>query len=413
MAKKPEDPTRQDHGGSIAAEDEELTLWLNKLWARNEPPERIELYQMFGRNKVVRGEMIHHEDFRPNEKLNIEQANKLANELMASAQNDCNSARRESWYQLAVVDRNRRATPLVRRIGPLQPTRSHALRTLHDIDREQEADDDESLSLQALDLRRIKEANEQTRWDKSRYDRLAEGMFLLQHHIIQNQQAQLDKLMNQSFAAYEKLQESLDRQVQRDIILEEKRFSLGMKKELIRTARNLLPGFFGAGQGGQQQENNGSAPDKENGVVVHPRPTNQPAAVDYGPSPERALVTNFLNDIEEDGEEISIALFGDFKAEDGKLVQVKPGIFTEEQFKILLGVRAGHMPVTKLDELIPDWGHANAVGFEQIQAASAAGLTEGVAMALLEIVGLRKQARAAAEAAAAPKPSTPSNSPSA
>ena len=42
MAKK--EDGRDNHQGSVAAEDDELTLWLNKLWARNEPPERIEVW---------------------------------------------------------------------------------------------------------------------------------------------------------------------------------------------------------------------------------------------------------------------------------------------------------------------------------------------------------------------------------
>jgi hypothetical protein len=51
--------------GSVVPEDPELAEWLHRLWARNERPERIEVWQMFGRNRAIRGEMVHHEDFDP------------------------------------------------------------------------------------------------------------------------------------------------------------------------------------------------------------------------------------------------------------------------------------------------------------------------------------------------------------
>ena len=59
MAKKEDEiKAPEHHPGSIAAEDEQLSLWLNQLWARGEPPERIEAWQSFGKNR--RGEMVFH-----------------------------------------------------------------------------------------------------------------------------------------------------------------------------------------------------------------------------------------------------------------------------------------------------------------------------------------------------------------
>lgn len=405
MAKKDDkgDKIRPEHTGSTAAEDEEFSLWLNRHWARGEPPQRVELWQMFGKNKEVRGEMIHHEDFKPGETLNIEQANKLANEIMAAAQNDCDSVRKESWYQLAVIDRNRKANPLTRRVGPLQPKRSY-MNSLARMGHDYSSDDGgEESDVRNLELTHIKASFEETRWATQRNDRVLGDVLMLFREGLLEERANSQRLMGQVMDLFSKNLDAEDRRMQRELIMERERFDLGMKKELIRTARNLLPGFFGGGNEAPSTAmttTNGHTNGHSNGATAKP---------DYGPSPERTLVDNFLRDVQEDGEEISIALFGDFKEGDKEIVQVTEGIFSFEQFKILLGVRAGHMPKDKLDELVPDFGHKNAVTFDQVKRAGAAGLSEAVGMALLEIVNLRKQARAAAKAASAPTP--PNDSP--
>jgi hypothetical protein len=382
---------RPPHTGSVAAEDEEFTLWLNRLWARNEPPERIELWQMFGKNKITRGEMIYHEDFKPGEKLDIEQANRLANEILEAAQNDCDAARKESHYQLAVIDRHRKATPLVRRVGPIQPKRTYALKALQDIDNEE---DDEGLNAASLMFRQLKEGFDQTRWEKQRNDRIVEGMLLLQDTIIKNQQTAIDRFFDKVVTSFEKMQEAEDRRVQRDVLIEKEKFKISLMKDGIRTARNLLPGLFN----GTETATPSTAPTA-NGNGTNGNGANGHTTKSYGHSPERTLVDNFLNDCEE--AEIDIALFGDTKEdENGKLVFIKPGIFTPKQLRILVGVRAGHLPAAALDELMPKSNHETAITEDQINKAIAAGVTDGIGSSLFEIVGLRQRAQQAAQDAA-------------
>jgi len=377
---------RPNHTGSVAAEDPELTLWLNRLWARNEPPERIEVWQKFSRNKAIRGEMIFHEDFKFDSKLDVEQVNRLANEIMEAAQHDCDSARRgERDYDVVVIDRNRKASPLTRRLGPLIPKRQYALAKAGDVDE----DDDTPLDAHTLNLKYVQEGLNQTRWDKQRNDRVLGDVLLLMGNMIQELRTDQRALMSQHMSFFQQLQEAEDRRLDRELLREREKFKLSLYRDGVRTARNLLPGLFGDGAP-QGAPTNGAA----NGTNGHTNGTQQ----SFGASQERTLVDNFLNDCEE--AEISVALFGDFAVKDGKLSQIKPGIFSLEQFRALIGVRDGKLSPDTLDQLMPMSGHALAVTQEQIKAASDAGMTEGIGMALLELVGLRRRKKEAIDVAA-------------
>jgi hypothetical protein len=400
VAKKDTASEPQNHQGSVAPEDKDLTLWIDRLWSRGEPPARVEVWQVFGRNDLVRGEMIFHEDFNPKDKRDIEHNNKLANEILSACQHDCDSKHRPkpASYQLSVVDRNRTASPLVRRIGPLQPKRSYALAIPGDPDSN---GDDEPLDIRSIELAQIKAGFEEVRHDKNRNDRiLGDVLLLLRDNVIESRQDNRH-LMGQVMDMFSRLQEADDRRLEREIRLEKERFNLVMKKELMRGARNLIPGFFSKDDAPAQSiiPSNGHANGNGNG---------QAAQVDHGKSSERTLIDNFLNDIEEEGEELNIKLFGDFEERDGKMVQITPGVFRFPQYRLLVGVRDGKLPVSAVDVLLPESGHENAITMEQLTGASDAGVSEGTALAILELVKLRRAARDAA-----PPPSTPPTNPEA
>lgn len=394
---KPKDdkePRERHHTGSVVAEDDELTLWLNRLWARNEPPERIEVWQMFGRNKATRGEMIHHEDFKFGTKLNVEQANKLANEIMEAAQNDCDAVKRSSSYQIAVIDRNRRASPLTRRLGPLQPRRQYLAKPGED---DGEEDEDSPADGRALALKYVQENFTQVRWDKNRNDRvLGEALGLLVG-LITDMRQENSTLRGQLMANFTSMQEAQDRALDRELVREKEKFRMSLLKDGMRTARNLLPGLFAGtgGGGGDEGGGGGGGPSgAQQQMAAGPR--------NFGSSPERTLVDNFLSDIEDD-DELMIKLFGDYEQVDPStnggepLKQLKPGIFTLNQFKVLVSVRKGNLSADALDALMPNSGHALAITQEQVAKAGEAGVTEGIGMALIELLALRNKAREARE----------------
>ena len=377
---KEKDRDRENHQGSIAAEDIELTEWLDRLWSRSEFPERIELWQTFGKYKATRGEMIHHEDFK-NEKLNVEQANKIANELLAAAQNDTDGRGKESSYQLLVIDRNRKANPLVRLIGPIAPKRKLSIATAGVSGYgESEGGDDEDTDQKSLNYQYSKDNMAQVRWDKTRYDTCLGHILSLYDHQVKTLQEHNMRLMEQSVSMFDKLQESKDRELDRELIREREKFKADLMKEGMLTARNLLPGLFARAGGGEQQQQMATTSPTENG---------EPKT--FGMFPERQLVGNFLRDCENAG--ISIALFGNYEEADGKAVQTTPGIFSPRQFSVLYGVYEGRLPATALDNLMPGSGHKDEVTQELIVQAQKAGVTDGIGMALFEIVGLRQRAK--------------------
>jgi hypothetical protein len=375
--------------GSVSPENEDLGRWMIRLWSRGEVPEMIEVYQTFGRSRNTRGERIFHENFKVNEKLTNEQAVKLSNEILAECQHDCDSlpftqVRNGATYQIAVVDRNRRAEPLVRRIGPLQQKRQYAL-ARGDED-ETDLDDETTRDAKGLELKYMQEGMEQVRWDKRRYDGVMGEMLLLYHNTVEQLRNQNGQLMDRVMLFFDKVQEAQDRSLDRELAREKEKFKLSMYRDGIRTAQNMLPRLF-AGIESHKKEANGNGHANGSTQMVTAEEASKAA---YGPSPERTLIDNFLHGCEEEGEELLIKLFGDFEEKDNALVQVKPGIFTLKQYATLIGVRDGRLPPEAVDPLMPNSGHETCITQEQIQKAIEAGVTQGIGTAMIELVGLRQ-----------------------
>jgi hypothetical protein len=342
--------------------------------------------------------MIFHEDFGPGRKLNVEQANHLANEIISAAQNDCEATpkRRESYFQICVVDKNRRAIPLVRRLGPLRPQRHLAL-VPHGDSPDAETDEDE-MTFRTLEHNRYKTGLEEIRWGNNRNDRVLGELLMLMGSIIQEQREETRSLRSEVREERKARDEADDKRVQREMMLEEKKFSIGLKKEGLRMGRNLLTGLFpGGAETEQPAPQNGHA--ESNGQSAQASQSPKPA---FGRSTSRALVDNFLSDCE-DTEGLMSALFGEAEEQNGKLVVTKPGIFTPQQVLIFVGVRGGFLSPDALDPLMPGSGDPVAITFEQISRAMEAGVTDGMGVALMELREVRKQVqeqRAAASAVA-------------
>lgn len=410
MGKKDDDKKVEVHRtGSVVPEDEALSKWFCSLWMRNETPERVEVWQVFGKEKRDRGEMIFHEDFGPGRKLDVEQANHLANEIIAAAQNDCEATpkRRESYFQICIVDKNRRAVPLVRRLGPLRPQRHLAL--VPNGESPDAETDEEEMTFRSLEHNRYKTGLEEIRWGNNRNDRVLGELLMLMGSIIQEQREETRSLRSEVRDERRARDEAEDRRVQREMMLEEKKFSIGLKKEALRMGRNLIPGLFSGGAEAEQQlPQNGHA----NGNGQTERAETQPQKPAFGRSLSRTLVDNFLTDCEET-EGLMDQLFGEAEEQNGKLVVTKPGIFTPKQVRILVGVRGGYLSPDELDPLMPESGDPISITMEQVSRAMDAGVTEGMGMALMELKEARKQVqeqRKATATAVAKPPMTPAPS---
>jgi hypothetical protein len=399
---KDKDDKRTETSGPVVSENDAFTDWLFRLWQKNEPPERIEVWQVFGRNKIEEGEMIFHDDFRPGEKLNIEDVNRVSNNCLEACQNDTDalSARKEMFYKLKVIDKNRKATPLVRRLGPFTCKRARALATRdeHGTDLD---DEDTPMDIRSLDLARIKESNEMSRYNFNRYDKNMGEILLFMGGIAADLRQQNSQLFQQNMLLMEKTQELQDRALDRELVRAKEQWKLDMMQDGIRTARNLAPRIFsemGRSRSERERKKKEAAEANGNGTNGTQKKDVVDAEVkDYGPSPERTLVDNLLTDCEKtngkDGVKLSVLLFGDWEEVDGGMRCVKEGIFTKKQFWILIGIQSGRLPVTELDKLMPDSGDDDSISMEQLVSAQESGVTQGIITALSELMDMRKEAR--------------------
>lgn len=112
--------------------------------------------------------------------------------------------------------------------------------------------------------------------------------------------------------------------------------------------------------------------------------TASPAA-----SPEQQIIGKFLADCESTG--ISIKLFGDWQRENDQLRIVTPGILTQGQLLLLVRVHKGTLPVSAIDDLMPNSGKPVAITSEQ-QARMAEVLPASVQATVAELVRIRQGA---------------------
>lgn len=331
--------------------------------------------------------MIHHQDFRPGDKVDVERANRLANEIVAAAQNDCDSVERKSWYEIAVVDKNRRSIPLVRRLGPLRPKQVYLVDSNGDARLAEEDGEEDVLSGKSLSFKYVQENYEQIKWEKQRNDRVLGDVINLLGTLVQEQRTWNAQMQESQMNFFGRLQDAEDRRLDRDIRRQKEELKAAILRDIFRTARNLIPGLISKDKGGDEDEG---------GPSRQPVQQGRRAPKDYGPSPERALTDNILADCEE--AKIDVTLFGDWEQKEGKMVPNpdKPGIFSPAQLAILVGVKAGMLPPSALDVLDPESGDERAVTMQQLASAMSV-MPQGILVAFHELINMRRQARGADE----------------
>lgn len=357
-------PTR---GGPVEAADEDLASWLCTLWTRETPPDAVAVWQMFQPSRPARGEQILKRNFKPGERLDAEGAAKLANEIVAAAQNDADASRRERLFQIEVVDKNR-ADSVVRLLGPVHPKRLY-------LKSGQQDDDDELEGRGGLPAKYAAALLSQMERDRAQLDKATGDLLQMQGQMLTGLYHSVETLMSKTIDLHDRYQQARDQEVERRARAEWLALKSSLMRDGLRTARNFLTGAVG-------DDDPGPAPGA---------PSPPPRA-----SKERILVDNFLVDCDETG--IGVKMFGSWeKGPDGRPRLVAEGIFTEQQFRLLQGVRAGRLPPGELDKLLPGSGDSLAITDEQM-AAAAAVMTSGVTSSLMELVRLRQAAAAAAAA---------------
>lgn len=364
--------------GSVNAVNPELAEWLQQFWTRDEPPQRLEVFQATGQNKATRGDMIFHIDFKATEKYDIERCVRISNEIMAAVQNDTNVKERKSTFQIAVTDLSRQSVPLVRLLGPIHQT--HTAISHPDGSFDEDGPDDENLSGKSLNLIHLRDGYKQLQFEQVRNDRTIGDLLLLQRNIIHQQQTFVSSLMQAQRDLHEQYQAAEDRKDDRMVRRAMTELKVAGIKEAMRTTRTLLPTLFGSG----------AAVTEPGTEVSTATPSQGSTQRNYGQSAERTAVDNFLHDCEET--KITEKLFGEWEKVDGswKPIKGKPGIFSPEQFAILVAVRQGQTGPETLDALLPASGDPRAVTPDQISRAQLV-MPESVGLAIAQIFFLRQQ----------------------
>lgn len=390
---KKKDDRSAPRSGAVVPDDSttaELATWLHKMWARDNPPERIEVWQVFNPHKSVRGERIYAEDYKPHDKKDIEQCTKIANEIVGTAQNDCDAVRRQQDYQIAVLDRHRAAGPTIRRLGPYFPKITYLTQQQkgkgHALDGDGD-DFEQPHNWRALALREIELSQARVQFGEQRNDAVLGDLLRGYRDTVIEQRTWLSGLMVQQMQFFKELQSAKNEEVDRMVARKRAEMTTAVMEEGMKVVRTLLPMLI----------KKDTAPALGDGNEAKPAPA---ADRDYGISEERSHVTNFLEDC--DKAKLMEILFGEWETTEGRPRHVSGGVFQPEQFLALYGVSIGKLPPAALDALMPWSGHRLAITDEQMAQAQDK-LPDTLKMSIAYIIGLRETARQAATSATTKK----------
>lgn len=377
--KKPKPPAERT--GHVAPADPALVEFLERLWTRENPPERLELWRVVGANRDVRRAMVFYENFKQEDKLDIERCTRLAGEILSAAQNDCDCAERRSLYEIAIMDPYQKTQPLLRRLGPLTPQRAYAgTRPDGEPKGVEDEEDEEAIGIKPIGHKYLTKTFRAMERMMGQVHAVIGDTMQLQQGIIISQQSHQERLQNANMALYEQNQTANDRALDREISREKEKMKIKAIGTGLKVGENAILGWFGADAQDGDRKALGSGP---NG---------------HGASKERSLIASFLEECEQ--EKISVDLFGDWQAKEEMTIPevsagvglLKQGVFTPAQFGLLLGVASGQLSADALDALMP--GGSQPITPEQMMLAQPM-LTQSMWMALQQVKQIRDEKREA------------------
>lgn len=369
--------------GHVVPADRALVEWLEKLWTRQNPPDRLEVWWMLGANKDVRRGLVFYKNFALDQVLDIEQCTRLAGELLTEAQNWADAKRRLCWFDIAITDYHQQTVPLTRPLGPLRPQQAYS-GVGPDGDSVGEDEGEEDGGLKPLSHKYLRNMFRATYKAMVQTHAMMGDFMQLQQGAMLSMGSHNERLQNANMALHESKQTAEDRAAERAVWVRKEEAKVRAIEGGVKVGTNLVYGWLG-----MPSESSGEAP----GAGSH-----TPSAKLCPESAERQLVESFLHEAAE--EKLSIRLFGDWKDTDRLTVHdvlaglglEKPGIFTAQQFGILLAVHERLLPPDALDPLLNDSGKPQAITAEQMLLAQPL-LTQGMAVALMQIRQLRLAAR--------------------
>lgn len=379
--------------GHVRPTNPDLVTWLERLWTRDNPPDRLEVWWMIGEFKDHKHRLVFYENFTQGKDLNIEECGRLCGEMLKAVQDWTDGKRRLCSFEIFLTDFYQQVIPLCKTIGPLLPQTQYA--GVHPDGEPTGADEDgegggglKPLSHKYLSktIRSVHRTMEET------HAIIGDTMRMMQA-IMLSQQSHNERLQNANMALYDQKQIAEDRGAEREVWVRKEQAKVKAIEKSLTVGTNLVYGWLGMPTAAETTVEGGQGAGQGQALSARRHPG----------SPEQKLVESFLEEAAE--EKLSIQLFGDWKDTANLTLQEvlaglglqKPGIFTPQQFGILLAVRAGVLPPEALDSLLHDSGQPQAITAEQTLLAQPL-LTQGMAVALVQIRQLRLAARDKREA---------------
>lgn len=319
-----------------APKDEEFFSWLGKLFSDDEFPEKLELrvVELRKSGKEVFGALVQQKLFRKNARIDNESIVALSNELLHLAQRDCNVQSRPILYGVYAVHFARENDYYERFLLRLEPNAKYGKHApelaLARDDDEAEPSTADKFSIQVL-------THQQQMFQM--YATGYEGMFDRADRIIERQDATIEKLSATIQRQNDMMERAMSMQAERDERARWTDIKIKGVERIIEFGATMAPPLLGQLLG---------------------KPVS-------GETPESVTLKKLFR-VQADGglltQEQIDAVFGVY--DEKTHAQLRPGVLTETQTKILWRVAQCEIPLDALDELLP--GGACEVADEQFAA---------------------------------------------
>lgn len=366
--------------GTTDPADRRLAEWIARQWRHDEQPSRIEAHRMskVKRMYVREGVAAYSRTFKSSEKMDIDIAGKLANDIMGDCQAHCDAHPSKApgpiTYVVCLGDPGRSGNArneLVERpilLYPqrlvFQPTEASAARGGGGEDDEDE--DDGGTANSAL-RKTLAVMAEREQWRVETDNSVVGDVVKMATDQWKAIHTAYMELTREHVALLHKTREL-------DIIDKD--------REPIRVWEMAKANLAKEGVSALSE---GVKVIKY--LVMGAKSGDETKTIGPGPTRLQALISEFLSDCER--EKIDETLFG--KVENGHIIE--DGIFTQDQVRLLVHVSEKKRPDTDLEKLLPDSGDALSITPEQYLKASPVLEKAGLADAIKIVFGFCIKAR--------------------
>lgn len=387
--------TKKKEGGESARTgttdpaDRRLAEWIARQWRHDEQPTRIEAYRM---SKVKRlwvrdGVSAYSRTFKTSEKMDIDIAAKLSNDIMGDCQAHCDAHPSKApgpiTYVICMSDPGRsgnarnevveRPILLYPQRLVFQPTEASAARSGGGDDEDEDGDDGSANSALRKTLAVM---SEREQWRVETENSVIGDYIQSIADERKEYRAERKELHEMNMSLARELLTHLRSTREFDIIDKD--------REPARIYEMAKATLVKEGVGALAE---GVKVIKY--LVMGAKSSDETKTIGPGPTRLQALVSEFLSDCER--EKIDEVLFG--KVEDGRIVE--GGIFTQDQVRLLVQVSEKRRPDTDLEKLLPDSGDVLSVTTEQYLKAGPVLEKVGLADAIKIVFGFCIKARKA------------------